>query len=70
MLCLRAKCAGEIQLSVSAEGEVYNQTSKFVCLGGAINGYDDVDINIKRRAQRAWSCFQRHCPEMSDYPGT
>ena len=33
---------------------------KFAYLGGAITADRDRSIEIMRRLQRAWACFQRH----------
>ena len=44
-------------------------TELFVCLGGAITAGRDLSIEITRRLQRAWVCFQRYKMEIYDRPG-
>ena len=38
-------------------------------LGGAITADGDLSIEITRRLQRAWACFQRYKMEIYDRPG-
>ena len=58
------------------EGVVHNQCSRpgmqtieFVYLGGAITADRELSIDITRRLQRAWACFQRYKMEIYDRPG-
>ena len=55
--------------AINAVGQVYNQTMEFVHLGGAISANGDLSIEITRRLQRAWACFQRYKMEIYDRPG-
>ena len=45
------------------------QTIEFVYLGGAITADKDLSIELTRRLQGAWACFQRYKMEMYDRPG-
>ena len=54
---------------ITAAGQVYKQTIEFVYLGGAISADRDLSIEITRRLQRAWACFQRYKTETYDRPG-
>ena len=38
-------------------------------LGGAVTADRDLSIEIPRRVQRAWACFQRYKMEIYDHPG-
>ena len=38
-------------------------------LGGAITADRDLSVEITRRLQRAWACFQRYKMEIYDRPG-
>ena len=58
------------------EGVLHNQCSRpgiqtieFVYLGGAIIADRDLSIELTRRLQRAWACFQRYKMGISDRPG-
>ena len=58
-------------------GVLHNQCSRpgiqtkieIVYLGGAITADRDLSIEITRRLQRAWACFQRCKMEIYDRPG-
>ena len=50
--------------------QVYKQTTiESVYLGGAITADRDLSIEITRRLQRAWACFQRYKMEVNDRSG-
>ena len=44
------------------------QTIEFVYLGGVITADRNLSIEITRRLQRAWACFQRYKMEIYDRP--
>ena len=64
IMCLRAKGMPEstATFSVDAAGQVYNQTNKFVYLGGHVN--HDAD----RRIRNAWCSFRKDTLELYDRP--
>ena len=55
--------------TINAAGQVYKQTIEFVYLGGVIIADRYLSIDITRRLQRAWACFQRYKMEIYDLPG-
>ena len=57
-----------MSFTINAAGQVYKQTTEFVYLGGAITANRDLSIEITRRLQRAWACFQRYKMEIYDRP--
>ena len=59
----------KVSFTINAAGQVYKQTIEFVYLGGAITADRDLSIEIKRRLQRAWACFQLYKMEIYDRPG-
>ena len=67
--CLQTKGGGKASFTISAAGQVYKQTIEFVYLVGAITADRDLSIEITRRLQRAWACFQRYKMEIYDRPG-
>ena len=69
ILCLGTKGGGKMSFTINAAGRVYKQTIEFVYLGGAITADRDLGIEITRRPQRAWACFQRYKMELYDRPG-
>ena len=69
IMCLQAKGGGKVSFTINAAGQVYKQTVEFVYLGGAITADRDITIEITRRLQRAWACFQRYKMEIYDRPG-
>ena len=69
IMCLQAKGGGNVSLTIKAAGQVYKRTTEFVYLGGAITADRDLSIEITRRLQRAWACFQRYKMEIYDRPG-
>ena len=66
---LQTKGGGKVSFTINAAGQVYKQTIEFVYLGGAITADRDLSIEITRRLQRAWACFQRYDMEIYDRPG-
>ena len=60
---------GKVSFTINAPGQVHKQTIEFVCLSGAITADRDLSIEITRRLQRAWACFQRYKMEIYDRPG-
>ena len=50
---------GEVSFTINAAGQVYQQTIEFVYLGGAMSADRELSIEMIRRLQRAWACFQR-----------
>ena len=69
IMCLETKRGGKVSFTINAAGQVYKQTIEFVYLGRAITADRDLSIEIKRRLQRAWACFQRYKMEIYDRPG-
>ena len=69
IMCLETKSGGKVSFTINAAGQVYKQTVQFVYLGGAITADRDLSIEITRRLQRAWACFQRYKMESYDRPG-
>ena len=69
IMCLQTKGGGKVSFTMNAVGQVYKQTIEFVQLGGAITADRDLSIEITRRLQRAWACFQRYKMEIYDRPG-
>ena len=69
IMCLQTKGGGNVSFTINAAGQVYKQTIEFVHLGGAITADRDLNIEITRRLQRAWACFQRYKMEIYDRPG-
>ena len=60
ILCLQTKGGGRVSFTINAAGRVYKQKTEFVYLGGAITADEDRGIEITRRLQKAWACFQRY----------
>ena len=54
IMCLQTKEGGEVSLTVTAAGQVHQQTVEFVYLGGAIGAEKD-----DAATPRAWACFVR-----------
>ena len=67
-MCLQTKGGGKVSLTINTVGRVY-KTIEFVYLGGAITADRDLSIEITRRLQRAWACFQRYKMDINDRPG-
>ena len=55
-------------LRVEAAGQVYNQTKKFVYLGGNVNHNADLSNEIDRRVHKAWCSFRKYTLDLSDRP--
>ena len=70
IMCLRAKGMPEstATFSVEAAGQVYNQTNKFVYLGGDVNQNADLSIEVDRRTRNAWCSFRKYTLELYDRP--
>ena len=68
IVSLRAKGGGKVSFTINAVGQVYKQTIEFVHLGGAITADRDLSIEMTRRLQRVWACFQRYKVEIYDRP--
>ena len=70
IMCLRAKGIPESSgtFSIEAAGRVYNQTNKFVYLGGYINHYVNLSIEVDRRIRNAWCSFRIYTLELYDRP--
>ena len=64
IMCLQTKGGGKLSFTINAAGQVYKQTIDFVYLGDR-----ELSIEISRRLQRAWACFQRYKMEIYDRPG-
>ena len=69
IMCLETKGGGKASFTINAAGRVYKQTIEFVYSGGAITSDRDLNIEITRRLQRAWACFQGYKMEIYDRPG-
>ena len=69
IMCLETKSGGKLSFTVNAAGQVYKQTIQFVYFGGAIAADRDRSIEMTRRLQRAWACFQRYKMEIYYRPG-
>ena len=70
IMWLRAKGMPEstIIFSVEAACQVYNQTHKFVYLGGNVNHSANLSIEIDRRIRNAWCSFRKYTLELYDRP--
>ena len=70
IMCLRAKGVPESTaiFSVEAAGQMYNQTNKFVYLGGNVNHNADLFIEVDRRIRNAWCSFRKYTLELYDRP--
>ena len=70
IMCLHAKVMLEstIKFSVEAAGGVYNQSTKFVYLGGNVNRNADLSIEVDRRIRNEWRSFRKHTLKLYDRP--
>ena len=70
IMCLRTKGMSEstATFSVEAAGQVYNQTNKFVYLGGNVNHNGDPSIEVGRRIRSASCSFRKYTLELYDRP--
>ena len=69
IICLQTNSGGKVSFTINAAGQVHEQTIEFVYLGGAITADRDLSIEITRRLQRAWACFQWYKMEIYYRPG-
>ena len=53
-----------MSFTINAAGQIYEQTIEFVYLGGAITPDRELCIELTRRLQRAWACFQPYKMEV------
>ena len=60
IMCLQTDYGGEVSFTITAAGQVYRRTINFVYLSGAISADRKLSVEITRRLQRAWACFQRY----------
>ena len=68
-MCLETKSGGKVSFNINAAGQVYKQTIQFEYLGGAITADRGLSIEMTRRLQRAWKCFQWYKMDIYDRPG-
>ena len=70
IMCLRAKRMPEPTaiFSVETAGQVYNQTNRFVYLGGDINHNAYLSIEVDWRIRNAWCSFREYTLELYDRP--
>ena len=70
IMCLRAKRVPKFTatFSVEAAGQVYDQTNKFVYLGGKANHNTDLSIGVDRRIRNAWCSYRKYTLELYDRP--
>ena len=70
IMCLRAKGMPEspTTFSVEAAGQVYNQTNKFVYLGGSVSHNIELSIEVDWRVRNAWYSFRKYTLELYDRP--
>ena len=68
IMCLQTK-VGRRRRSPSMQPARYTKTITFVYLGGAITADRELCIEITRRLQRVWACFQRYKKKVYDRPG-
>ena len=66
IMCMLSKGMKECPFTVSAGGQAYKQTDRFVYLGRTITADGQVDKEIARRICRAWTCFRRRSEAMYD----
>ena len=61
IMCLHVKGMSESTATFSAKaaGQVYNQTSEFVYLGGSVNHNTYLSIEVDRPIHNAWCSFRR-----------
>ena len=69
IMCMLAKGMKACSFTVNAAGMVFNQTDKFVYLGGKICEDGSVEDEINHRVQRAQACFRRNSQAMYDRRG-
>ena len=59
---------GNVSFTINATGQVFKQTIE-LCTWAGLSRQTDLSIEIARRLQRAWACFQRYGMEIYDRPG-
>ena len=66
IMCLSMKGLPEstAMFSVEAAGQVYNQTNEFVYLGGNVNHFADLSIEVDRRIRKTWWSFWKYTLEL------
>ena len=65
-MCLLPKEMEEGPFTVSAGGQTYQRTDRFVYLGRTITADGKADKEIVHRICRAWQCSRRHSEAMYD----
>ena len=62
IMCLGTKRMPESTavFSVEAADQVYNQTNKFVYLGGNVNHNADLSVEVDQRFRNAWCSFRKY----------
>ena len=48
-----------LSLVIEAGGQRYMQTMQFLYLGGLVDASADIMLEMKRRIQLAWACYNR-----------
>ncbi|CAB1104614.1 unnamed protein product [Ectocarpus sp. CCAP 1310/34] len=66
IMCMLPKGIEERPFTVSAAGQTYKQTDRFVYLGRTISANGKADREITSRSCRAWKCYRRNSASMYD----
>ncbi|CAB1102930.1 unnamed protein product [Ectocarpus sp. CCAP 1310/34] len=66
IMCMLPKGIEERPFTVSAAGQTYKQTDRFVYLGRTISADGKADREITSRSCRAWKCYRRNSASMYD----
>ncbi|CAB1116625.1 unnamed protein product [Ectocarpus sp. CCAP 1310/34] len=66
IMCMLPKGIEEHPFTVSAAGQTYKQTDRFVYLGRTISADGKADREITSRSCRAWKCYRRNSASMYD----
>ncbi|CAB1116823.1 unnamed protein product [Ectocarpus sp. CCAP 1310/34] len=66
IMCMLPKGIEERPFTVSAAGQTYKQTDRFVYLGRTISADGKADREITSRSCRAWKCHRRNSASMYD----
>ncbi|CAB1097149.1 unnamed protein product [Ectocarpus sp. CCAP 1310/34] len=66
IMCMLPKGIEERPFTVSAAGQTYKQTDRFVYLGRIISADGKADREITSRSCRAWKCYRRNSASMYD----
>ncbi|CAB1118453.1 unnamed protein product [Ectocarpus sp. CCAP 1310/34] len=64
IMCMLPKGIEERPFTVSAAGQTYKQTDRFVYLGRTISADGKADREITSRSCRAWKCYGRNSASM------